>query len=289
MKFTDILLGLCVPLMWGVGFTAAKPVVADFPPILLMALRFAVTALVLVWFVRPPVRHLRMIALIALVGSAVQYGLTFYGLKMLDASSAVLIVQLEVPFATLLAAIFLGEALGVRKIVGMAVAFVGVFLIAGEPRPGNDLTGTFLVIGGGISWAAGQVMARTLGQIGGFTMIAWVAVFASPQLFIASAVIEHDQIGHMMRAGWEVWATVIYMGLIMTALGYSIWYRLIGLYPVGQVAPFLLLLPVFSIIAAVLFLGERLTWVLGFGGGVVIAGVAIILIDRPIRRPRPMV
>ena len=279
MKPLDVLMGISVPLMWGMGFTASKPVVADFPPILLMALRFAVTAMALIWFVRPPWPKMRMIALVALVGSAVQYGMTFYGLRLLDASSAVLIVQLEVPFATLLAALFLGEHLGLRKLMGMAVAFLGVFLIAGEPRGGNELIGVFLVVGGALSWAAGQVMARTLGNIGGFTMIAWVAALASPQLFVASLIVEADHLHHIREASAQVWITVVYLGLVMTALGYAIWYRLLGMYSVGQVAPFLLLLPVFSIMASVLFLGEALTWWLVLGGSVVIAGVAIILIE----------
>ncbi|MEM6624433.1 MAG: EamA family transporter [Pseudomonadota bacterium] len=286
MKPFDILCGLLVPLIWGMGFTAAKPVVADFPPILLMALRFAVTALALVWFVRIPQGILRRIALVALVGSAIQYGLTFYGLRLLDASSAVLIVQLEVPFAALLAAVFIGEKLGARKIVGMLIAFVGVVMIAGEPRPGNDLTGVYLVTAGAFAWAVGQVIARTLGSVGGFTMIAWVAVFAAPQLLVASLLVEEDQIGHLMRADAQVWATVIYLGLVMTAVGYGIWYRLLGLYPVAQVAPFLLLLPVFTVAASVLFLGEALTWWLVGGGAVVILGLAVVIVERPARSPR---
>ena len=63
--------------------------------------------------------------------------------------------------------------------------------IAGEPRLGDawpgrsDLT---LLVGGAFTWAIGQVMIRQLGEVGGFTMIAWVAVFAAPQLFVFSLI-----------------------------------------------------------------------------------------------------
>lgn len=277
-------MGLSVPLIWGMGFTFAKPVVSDFPPILLMALRFTVTAMVLVWFVPIPRRYLRDLFFIALVSAAIQYGLTFYGLRLLDASTAILVVQLEVPFATLLAILFLGERFSLRKGLGMLVAFSGVVMIAGEPRLGSNHLGVFMMIGGAFTWAVGQVMVRRLGEIGGFTMIAWVAVFAAPQLFVASLLIEDNQLTHIRQADWTVWATIIYLGLVMTALGYALWYRLLGLYPVNQVAPFLLLLPVFTIIASVILLGEVLTPWLIAGGAVVIAGVAVILIERPRRR-----
>ena len=47
-------MGLAVPLIWGLGVVFAKAAIGHFPPVLLMALRFTLTALVLVWFVKPP-------------------------------------------------------------------------------------------------------------------------------------------------------------------------------------------------------------------------------------------
>lgn len=280
MRPLDILLALSVPLIWGLGFTFAKAAVAEFPPILLMCLRFSVTALALVWFVKRPPGIMWRLCLIALISAAIQYGLTFHGLKYLDASTAVLVVQLEVPFCTLLAAFFLKEKLTAKKMLGMAIAFVGVGLIAGEPRLSDNWNGIFMVIGGAFTWAIGQVMIRHLGQLGGFTLIAWVAMFAAPQLLIASLIIDTGQWAAIQNATWVVWATVVYLGLVMTALGYGIWYHLLGRYEVNKVAPFLLLLPVVTVASSVALLGETLTpWLLA-GGALVISGVAVIVIER---------
>ena len=106
MHIRDILFAISVPLIWGFGLVFAKAALEHFPPILLMAFRFAVTALVMVWFVKPPWPLMREIFLIALVSAAFQYGFTFTGLKYLDASTAALVVQLEVPFMVLLSAVF---------------------------------------------------------------------------------------------------------------------------------------------------------------------------------------
>ena len=85
----DIAMGVAVALIWGMGIVFAKAAIGHFPPILLMALRFLVTSLVLVWFVRPPIGMLGRICLIALVSAAIQYSLTFNGLRGVDASTAV--------------------------------------------------------------------------------------------------------------------------------------------------------------------------------------------------------
>ncbi len=276
----DILMGIAVPLIWGMGVVFAKAAIEHFPPILLMALRFTLTALALVWFVRPPWRLMRQIFWIALVSAAIQYSLTFNGLRGVDASTAVLVIQLEVPFLVLLGAVWLGETPSLRAWFGIAVAFVGFAIIVGEPRLGGAWGSLALVLCGALTWALGQVMVRRLGEVGGYTLIAWMAVFAAPQLFVFSFVLEDDHLGFIRSADWVVWGTVVYMGLVMTALGYGLWYGLVGRHPVSRVGPFLLLLPVFSVIGGVGLLGETLTLQIGLGGAVVIAGVAIILVKR---------
>lgn len=291
MKPVDILLAITVMMLMGLGFTLAKVafVYVSFPPILLMACRFSVTALALVWFVRPPWGLMWKILWIATVSASLQYSLTFTGLNGIDASLAVIIVQLEAPFLALFAIFVLKEHLGWRQAGGMAMAFAGVMLIAGQPRLQGDLLPVLLVASGAFVWSFGQIMIKGLGgQVGGFTLIAWVAVFAAPQLFVSSWLFEVGQWEAIQNAGWIGWGVVIYMGLMMTALGYAIWYRLLGIYKVNQVMPFLLLVPVMSIVSSMLFLGERLSPVELMGGSVVILGVWIVTTHRnqvPVEEP----
>lgn len=71
----------------------------------------------------------------------------------------------------------------------------------------------------------------------------------------------------------------IYLGIMVTAVGYGIWYHILKKYDVNQAMPFLLLLPVSSIIGAVLFLGERPNPNTILGGTIIIIGVAVIIFD----------
>jgi O-acetylserine/cysteine efflux transporter len=276
----EILMALIVPLVWGMGFVFAKGAINHFPPILLMAFRFALTAMVLVWFVPVPYGNLKNIFNVAIVAAAIQYSLTFTGLAGLEAGLASLVVQLEVPFLVLLGALVLKENPGLQKWAGIIISFLGVVLMTQQDSLNGSLGSVCLVVAGCFVWACGQVMIRKLKDIGGLQVTAWVAVFATPQLFIMSAIFESGQITAIQNANDMVWLTVIYLGLVMTCLGYYLWNTLIRRHDVGTVAPFLLLLPLFSLIGGMLFLGEEPTADKLLGGVVILLGVAIITI-RP--------
>lgn len=273
----DIGLALSVPINWGMGFTLAKAGLGEFPPLFLMSMRFMLSAGILLWFFPPPIGQLRAIFMVALVSATIQYGFTFTGLTGLDASTAILLVQLEVPFGALLAAIFLNDKLGWKRTLGMALAFFGVALIAGTPNIRNQLFSAFLVMAGALTWSIGQVMIKRMVTVTGFQLITWVAVFAGPQMFISSLIVESGHLSALKNATIIGWGTVVYMGIVMTALGYGIWYHILKKYDVNQVMPFLLLLPVSSILGAVLFLGERPNFRTLAGGVFILIGVAAIV------------
>ena len=103
MKTRDIFIALIVPILLGFGFVIAKPAMEYFPPFLLMGLRFTIPALILVWWFPLPKGLLLDIFKVSFIGSSLQYALTYSGLNLIDASSAVLLVQLETPFGILIA------------------------------------------------------------------------------------------------------------------------------------------------------------------------------------------
>ena len=280
MKPVDVLIAISVAVIWGMGFIVAKAGMSHFSPILLMALRFSLTAFCMIWFFRPPPGIFKQLFWISLISAALQYSLTFNGVRGIDASTAALLVQLEVPFGLILAWLVFGERISLKQGLGIAIAFTGAILIIGEPKLAGDLVYAFMVIGGAFTWAVGQIMIKKLGNIGGFRLITGVALFATPQLFVASFLLEQNQLEQIQTASPAAWAAVAYLGLIMTALAYALWYRLLGHYTVNQVMPFLLLLPVTSVIGGIFFLGESLTTKIALGGGLAIIGVAMITIQR---------
>jgi len=189
-----------------------------------------------------------------------------------------LVIQLEVPLGALWAAIFLNDKLGWKRAVGMGFAFFGVALISGAPSLRNQLFSIFLIISGALFWSIGQVMIKKMVTVTGFQLIAWVALFAGPQMLMASLMLESGHLNSIKNATRVGWGTVIYLGVVMTALGYGIWYHLLKKYDVNQVMPFLLLVPVSSILGAVMFLGESPSSRTLIGGVFIIIGVAAIVL-----------
>ena len=82
-----------------------------------------------------------------------------------------------------------------------------------------------------------------------------------------------------MTAPLSAWLTVLYLGLVMTVIGSSAWYYVLARYQVPLVMPILLLLPIAAILGAVVWLGEIPDVMVLAGGVVVIAGVAMVIIE----------
>lgn len=273
------IMALFVPLLWGLGFVFAKGAINHFPPILLMAFRFSLTALVLVWFTPLPFGKFFQLFKIAIVAATIQYSLTFTGVKGLEAGLASIIVQLEVPFLVILGALFLREKPGYKKWIGIAISFLGVATMSQQDELSGSFISIALVLGGCFAWALGQVMIRKLKDVSGMQVTAWIAVFAAPQLFFMSAIFEDGQVEAIRTATPLVWWTVLYLGLIMTCLGYYFWNTLIRHHDVSKVAPFLLLLPVFSVLGGNVFLGETITIEKFYGGVTILLGIGVIAIN----------
>ena len=281
LKNSELLLAASVPLLWGIGFTFAKAGLNEFPPLFLMGLRFTLAALTLVWFVPIPRGQLKQIFWISLVGSTLQYGMTFTGLSMLDASLAIIIIHLEVPFSVLLAAIVLKDKPGIQRILGMLISFAGIVLIAGQPSLSEQLPAILLTAAGAMTWAVGQIMVKRLeNPPSGFALTAWIGVFSGPQMILGSFIFEDSQLESLANASWIGWGVILYLALIMTVLGYGIWYHVLSRNHVSKVMPVMLLLPVFTIASSMLFLGEEPSPMIFIGAAVVIGGVSMIVITK---------
>ena len=278
MKKQDIFIALMVPIILGFGFVIAKPAMQYFPPYLLMGMRFTIPALMLVWWLPLPKGLYLDLFKVSFIGSTLQYGLTYTGLNIIDASSAVLLVQLEVPFGIIIAFFLLKEIPSLKNITGLVIAFIGTYILTGAPNLEGKIFGVLLTISGAFVWSLGAVLAKPLAEkIGGFALTAWLALFSGPLLIIGSFIFDGETINHFRTASLTSWLVVIYLGFIMQPITYSCWYYILGRYPVHKAMPVMMLLPLTGLLAAIFLLGEKPNEYIFIGGSIILLGVGMIL------------
>jgi len=283
LTLRDSLIAALVPIFLGFGFVIAKPAMEHFPPLLLMGMRFLFAASILIWWFPIPKGFLKKIFIASLVANSLQYGLTYTGLSFIDASAAVLLVQTEVPFGVIFAYFMLKEKPTIRSLVGITVAFVGVYVLTGSPNLDGKFIGVALVIIGSGIWALGQVLVKPLSkEIKPLALVAWMAFFSGPILVALSAIFDGNTISYFKTANFESWLIAIYLGFIMQPITYGCFYYVIKNNPMYKVLPIVTMgIPLTGLLAAIFLLGEKPTIELFIGGTIILTGVVLIVFTKP--------
>ncbi|MBM3519763.1 MAG: hypothetical protein FJX63_03170 [Alphaproteobacteria bacterium] len=277
MTRRQILLAFLPPLLFGTGFTIAKPVVTHFPPLFMMLIIYGGIAIVLSLSHRELLKTpLAAIIAISAFAVTIQGALMFSGLRGMPATAANLILQIQIPFAVLLDWLIGGEKLNFRRTLGMTIAFVGVALVIGLPEEPPPLVATALIVAGGFCWALGQTFARKYGRDSGIGLLKANALGSLPQLALATLLFEQGQMAAVQSAGPVEWLMLCFVGVVGYYLAYIIWYSLLRQCRMDEVAPFILLMPVVGIVTAFIVLGEIITPAQVAGGLVILAGLALV-------------
>ena len=282
MNLKDTIIASLVPIFLGFGFVIAKPAFESFPPILLMGIRFIFAASILIWWFPIPKSYLKKIFIASFIANTLQYSITYTGLNLIDASAAVLLVQTEVPFGVIFAYFMLKEIPTIRALVGISVAFVGVYILTGSPNLDGKFVGIALTILGSAIWALGQVIVKPLSkEINPLALVAWLAFFSGPILIGISNILEGNSLNYLTNASINHWMIAIYIGFIMQPITYGCFYYVLKNNPLYKVLPIVTMgIPPTGLLAAIFILGEKPTVELFIGGSVIIIGVIMILYTK---------
>ena len=282
MTIKDTFIASLVPIFLGFGFVIAKPAMDDFPPILLMGLRFTFAASILIWWFPIPKGYLIKIFIASLVANTIQYSVTYSGLNLIDASAAVLLVQTEVPFGVLFAYIMLKEKPTIKSLIGILVAFIGVYILTGSPSLDDKFLGIFLTILGSGIWAFGQVLVKPLSKkLNPLTLVAWLALFSGPILILLSNIFDGNSITYLKSANMDSWIIAIYLGFFMQPITYGCFYYVLKSNPLYKVLPIVTMgIPLTGLLAAIILLKEDPTTELYIGGLIILLGVILIVFTK---------
>lgn len=160
------------------------------------------------------------------------------------------------------------------------MAFSGIALIAMNLSGGVTPIGFLLVIAAAASWGAGNVISKKIGKVNMVSLVVWGGLIAWPPLLAISCVIEGtDKVFYTFQhLTWLSGGAILYITYLSTLFGFGVWSWLLHHHPLGTIAPFTLMVPVFGILSSVLVLGEPLqSWKI-FATLLVVGGLCINLL-----------
>src|SRR5689334_9828079 len=264
---------------WPAGKVAAEHV----PPAVIAVSRFA-TAAVLLWFWailsgKPVPRPRRGdLPLVLVLGATVvfAYNLFFlYGVRHSTAADGSVLVPGLIPVATaLLGWLVLGERRPRRAQLGLAVAFVGLLLVA-SPTGGvgsDRVLGDVLFVGAAISWSAYTLAGRSAIARYGSVSANVYATAAGTLLLLPLTFIDGGW-SPLFHAPTGALAGIAYLSIVGTVFGFVAFYEGVRMIGAARASSFALLVPIFGVLSSVLVLGEPLRATLAIGGVIVICGL----------------
>ncbi|MFI6334664.1 EamA family transporter [Streptomyces sp. NPDC050535] len=285
MRPTRIALAVLVAAVWGVNFTVIEVGLDHFPPLLFSALRFLVAALPAVFFVGRPKVAWKWIVAVGLVLGVAKFGLLFIGMDAgMPAGLSSLVLQIQAVFTALIAIAFLGERLTGIRLLGMAVALCGVALAAVDEGAAGPVGAFALVVVAAACWGVSNVLTRKASPPDALNFMVWVSTVPVLPLLCLSLLTEGPSrdLAALRALDWQGAGVVVYVAWITTVFGFGAWGWLLHRHPASTVAPFSLLVPVFGMSSAALFLGESVS-PLRWGAAALLVGGVGLTSPAPVR------
>ena len=276
MRPRHVALAVLVAAIWGFNFVVVEVGLDDVPPLLLSTLRYSLASLALFVLLRKPPVPWRWILAVGTIIGVVKFSLLFIGMDIgVGAGLASLVLQAQA-FFTLGFAALLGERLRRAQVAGMALALLGLGLVATGADGADSLAGLGLVVLAAAAWGVGNLVIKRAGAQDMVAFMTWICVVPPFPLLVLSLSFEGtgaaaDSLAHITLTGV---ACVVYLAIVATIVGWAIWGYLLGRYSPSVVAPFSLLVPIFGLVSGALVLGERLTALDLAAAALILAGLA---------------
>ena len=269
-KLIDWLGLLALVVMFGSAFLLTKIAVHEIPPLVVVAGRILVGAILLIIIscmqgeqFRSLIPYWPLLFLLALTGNCLPFFVITWGQQFVDSSLAGILMAM-MPLTTVVLAHFFvqGEHITRNKIIGFLLGFAGVIILM---QPDLVLTSGFnllqlfamlSILSGAISYAVNSILAHALPKISLSLISAGVLLMASVMILPLSLAQGMDWV---QESSWQSISSVILLGLFPTGLATIIYFRVIRHAGPAFLSQINYLIPVWAVFMGVIFGGESLT------------------------------
>lgn len=282
---------LLTMVFWGISFVASKIVLGEITPLTYMGVRFLIAAVLLVGVVavrgRPRFSrrtHL-LIALTALAEPVAYFLFESFGIRLIPATTASLIIATTPLAVMVLAAIFLGEPIRRGGVLAVIVSISGIALLvlggdgaSASPDtvvPGAALLGTLLVFGAVLSAAFYITLARNLTQRHDPVNLTVFQTWWGTGVFVILWQLQPPASRTIAHLSSDGWVALIFLAIGATVLAFMLYNWALRHETAGTASLYINAIPVVTALTGRLLLDERLSLVQLAGGLMVLASVRL--------------
>ena len=260
-------------VVWGFNFVAIRVALEVFSPAQMAFARSVLTLAILLPWWQPFRRIPWQLMAAALAIGTLSFYLLYQAISITESLTTVAVAtQLMPPLSAILALLFFHERIPSRKWLGILIATVGAVYLAGATRSSLSLAALGLTVLSVLFFSAGSIVIGKSKAVGVWRMLAWISAMSLPPLGLMAAVsgpLYPDpsliQIHH--------WLALLYAVVFSALLGQAVLLSFYRKYPVSDVAPWVLLVPLFAGLSSVLVYAESIALSLVLGGAIVVFGV----------------
>lgn len=282
MRGQDLFRLVALGAMWGASYLFMRYAVPHFGAALMIELRVLIAGLLLAAFMVAARRkshwrrHWRAWVVVAVIGTAVPFLLIAEAVRTIDASTAAILNALVPLFTTVVAALWLREAITPAKAAGIVMSIAGTAVLVGwtpTPMTTKELVAASMSVAATMLYGCNIVFSRVrLREAAPVATSAWTLLLAALVL-LPFTPVDRD----LAAIPPAAWLAVIGLAVVSTTVAFIFYYRLIADIGAVRASTVTLLVPVFGMIWGVLLLGEPLTPGRLAGCAIILFGCALIL------------
>ena len=278
-----------VTAIWGVTFVQVQNALALYPLFAFLAVRFAISTVVLAPFAWKPLRELPRAGFVAGAGVgvllALAYGLQTAGLELTTVTSTGFITGLYVVFTPLIALVLFRTPVAAALWVGIALSVAGLLLLSG--MPGGSALGNALVLGNAVAQSFQIASMERFAPRYDPRALTFLQMATS---FVGFTVIALALGDLEVPRGWTVWGALLVTGVFAGALGYLVATWVQGRTTAARAALVFTLEAPFAALFGVLLANEVLGWAGWIGCAVMLTGIILAepAAARALRRMVPV-
>ena len=269
---------------WGSLYVVSKYVMGKIPVFTVSFLRGIIAGATLFIILRKrnpkkiEYQDYKYVLFIGFAGYFLSSAVQFLGTKLSNASLASLINSMNPITITIFAAIILKEKLTVVKVICIASALSGVFIIAGDVDGSGKALGILASIFSIVLWSFASVIIRQITQKYDSFQITVYGILIGAAFTLPVSVYEIE-VASDIQFDWKVILSLFYMGLVCTGLAHVLWNKSLSMLEAGTCSLFYPIQPMVAVLLGWLFLGESINLSFVFGAVLIIGGVVFSLLD----------